>query len=297
MSGFKRLLFIINPNAGINKRENYLQDILTVFLEHNYESIVLYTRKQNDATLYVEEHANDDIDLIVCMGGDGTLNEVFAGAIKINWNKAIGYIPAGSTNDFAASLGLSTDQVENAKLIMTGKAKSLDLALFNGRSFVYTASCGLFSKASYETPQVFKNVVGHFAYILEGVKDITQFKPVYMEIECNGDVLKDEFILVSICNTYSLGGVMSFSEEGIKLDDGYFELLTISKPRDITQLNSIILSLYEQNYDNNYINFIKVKDAKITMPDKLDWSLDGEKEEGREKCEFSVIHNAVKLIY
>lgn len=296
MEKYKRLLFIINPNAGI-KKDNGLIDILNIFYYYDYEPIVLFTRKRNDATDYVVQHAFDDISLIVCMGGDGTLNEVFAGAVQINWKKPIGYIPAGSTNDFASSLGLPGDHLENAKRIMTGTARYLDLAEFNKRSFVYTASCGLFSRTSYETPQKVKNLLGHFAYILEGVKDISQFKPVYMEIECEDKIIKDEFILVSLCNTFSLGGVVSFEDKDIKLDDGYFELLTISKPRDIVQLNSIVYSLYEQNYDNSYINFFKVKFAKITMPIVQDWSLDGEKEEGKTICEFNVMHKAVQLIY
>lgn len=297
MADFKRLLFIINPNAGIHKKDNLLIDILGIFNAYGYESIVLFTKKRLDATDYVVEHAKDDIALIVCMGGDGTLNEVFSGALKIGWDKPIGYIPAGSTNDFATSLGLPGDPLENAKRIMERKPRYLDLGDFNGRTFVYTASCGLFSKTSYDTPQAAKNVLGHLAYILEGAKDMTQFKPVYMEIECDGKNIKDEFLLVSICNTFSLGGIMSFDESDVELDDGYFEILTISKPRDLVQLNSIVKSLYEQDFDNAYTGFIKTKSAKIITPEIQDWSLDGEKESGKAVTSFSVIHNAVKLIY
>lgn len=297
MSDFKRLLFIVNPHAGVMKKEGILTDILSVFQEYEYETIIMLTRKHGDATDYVIEHAGDDIDIIVCMGGDGTLNEVFAGAVKIGWGKPIGYIPAGSTNDFAASLGIPGDHIAAAKRIMEGEGKDLDLGEFNGRTFVYTASNGLFSKTSYETPQKVKNRLGHLAYILEGVKDITQFKPVYMEIETENDVIQDEFILVSICNTFSLGGIMSFEDSNIELDDGVFELLTITRPRDLLQLNSIIVALYEQNYDNQFVNFIKARKLRINVPEALDWSLDGEKQEGAAVCEFRVLPSAVKLIY
>lgn len=297
MSDFARLLFIINPNAGITKKESEFVEILEVFQEYNYETIVMFTKKRHDATEFVINHAGDDIDMIVCMGGDGTLNEVFAGVIKIGWEKPVGYIPAGSTNDFAVSLGLKPNHVEAARFIMENEAKYIDLASFNDRIFVYTASCGLFSKTSYETPQYSKNILGHFAYILEGMKDFSQFKPVYMEIETNDDIIQDEFILVSICNTFSLGGIMSFDKALVDLDDGYYEMLTIKKPRDIIQFNSIISALTEHKYNTHFTSIEKVKSVTIHVPSAEDWSLDGEKEEGKTKCEFKVLHNAVKLVY
>lgn len=297
MGNYKRLLLIINPNAGMRKKENSLNEIIMTFSEYDYETIVCFTKASGDGTRLVEEHAGEDIDLIVCMGGDGTLNEVFGGARKIGWEKPIGYIPAGSTNDFANSLGLPFEPVEAAKNIMTGSAKYLDLGEYNKRSFVYTACCGIFTKTSYETPQKRKNMLGHFAYLLEGMKDITQVHPIYMEIELEKEVLKDNFIFVAICNTFSLGGIMTLDEMDVDLADGEFELLAITQPRDIAQLNSIIVSLYEQNFDNPLIAFRKISKAEIRMQQPEDWSLDGERGEGKEKNRFRVIQNAVKMIY
>lgn len=297
MKKFKRILMVINPNAGVKKKTNVLTDIINVFADYGYETIVCYTRKAGDAETLVEEHAGSSIDLIVCMGGDGTLNETLSGARNIDWKKPIGYIPAGSTNDFASSLNLSSEPEEAAKKIMEGKAKRLDLGIFNGRTFVYTASCGIFTKTSYETPQKFKNRMGHLAYILEGMKDITQFTPNYMEIDTGEQVYEGEFILTAVCNTFSLGGVMNLDNGEIDLGDGFFEILMIRQPKDIAQLNETIKALYEQDYDNDLVTLCKVKRAKIVCPSMEDWSLDGERGIGREVNEFEVVSGGMKLIY
>lgn len=297
MGTFQRIFMVINPNAGVKKKINILCDIVNVFADHGYETIVSYTRKSGDAAMLVEEHADDQIDMIVCMGGDGTLNETLSGARKIGWKKPVGYIPAGSTNDFASSLGLPSDPEEAAKCIMEGTPKRLDLGIFNGRTFVYTASCGLFAKTSYETPQKFKNTLGHLAYILEGVKDLTQFTPNYMEIDTGEEVYEGEFILTAVCNTFSLGGVMNLDNGEIDLGDGLFEILMIKQPRDIVQLNETIKALYEQNFDHDQVNLVKARKAKITCPSKEDWSLDGERGEGQEVNEFEVVSGGMKLIY
>ena len=294
---YKRLLFVINPNAGMRKKESPLSEIIMTFSDYDYETIVCFTKKQVDSTELVRQHAGEEIDLIVCMGGDGTLNETLAGARSIGWDKPIGYIPAGSTNDFAASLGLPSDPVEAAKRVMEGETRPLDLGEFNGRTFVYTASCGIFTKASYETPQKVKNRLGHLAYILEGMKELTQFRPTYMEIDTGTEVFQDNYILVAICNTFSLGGVMTLDSAAVDLGDGVFELLLIAQPRDIQQLNLIIKSLYEQNYDTSLVKFCKVKKATIVCPDGLDWALDGERGEGWVKNDFVIVPGGVRLIY
>lgn len=288
---------VINPNAGVRKKGNILNDIVNIFSDHGFETVVSYTRKSGDAATLVEEHADDQIDLIVCMGGDGTLNETLSGARKIGWKKPVGYIPAGSTNDFASSLGLPSDPEEAAKRIMEGKPKRLDLGVFNGRTFVYTASCGLFTRTSYETPQKFKNRLGHLAYILEGMKDLTQFTPNYMKIDTGEEVYEGEFILTAVCNTFSLGGVMSLDNGEIDLGDGLFEVLMIRQPKDIAQMNETIKALYEQNFDHDQVNLVKVRKAKIICPEREDWSLDGERGEGLEVNEFEVVSGGMKLIY
>lgn len=297
----KRLLMIINPNAGIRKKESPLSQIILIFSDYGYETTVCFTKQRGDGTRLVVEHKNDGYDMIVCMGGDGTLNETLTGAKNIAWTGDMGYIPAGSTNDFASSLGIPSDPEDAAKRIMEGTMHKLDLGEFNGRTFVYTACCGLFTKSSYETPQAIKNRLGHLAYVLEGMKDIMPtnggIKPITMEIDTGDAVYKGNYIFAAICNTYSLGGVMTLDENDVSLSDGMFEMLLIQMPTDITHLNGIIKSLYEQTYDNPYVTMAKVNKATIRYMSEEDWSLDGERGEATEINEFRVIHDAVGLIY
>lgn len=297
MEKHKKILFIVNPNAG-KKRAIQYSEIIMEFENHGYETLLWLTRARGDATEMIISHADDDIDIIACMGGDGTLNETFAGARAINWKKPIGYIPAGSTNDFANSLNIPTDQLKAAHLIVTGEAKSVDLGLFNGRLFVYTACCGLFSNTSYETPQAIKNILGHTAYLVEGVKDFTQFKPVYLKIKYDDVEVEDNFIFVGICNTFSLGGVMKLDENQVSMQDGAFELVAISNPRNAIQLSQVARALIEKKYDTTgLLHFAKVTKCEIVYPHPADWSLDGEREVGKEKNIFEIIPDAVNLIF
>lgn len=297
----KRILFIVNPNAGVHKKENYLQQIISVFASYGYETTVCFTKKAGDATTLVVEHAKEGYDRIACMGGDGTLNETLSGAIAANLDQPIGYIPAGSTNDFASGLGISFDLEEAARQIIEGTPHILDMGVFNGRNFVYTASCGLFTKSSYETPQTLKNRLGHFAYVIEGMKDLVpssrSFRPITMKIDTGDEVFEGNYIFVAICNTYSLGGIMSLDDNDVSLSDGLFELLLIKLPEDISQLNVIIKCLYEQTYDSPYVVMKKIKKATITYPSSENWSLDGERGERQEVNEFKVLNQAVSLIY
>ena len=296
MENYKRLLFIINPNAGIKRRENRLSEIIIMFSDYGYETVICFTEKSGDGTELVKKHARDDISLIVCMGGDGTLNEVIEGCISIGWDKPIGYIPAGSTNDFASSLGLPEEPDEAAHRIMTGRGRRIDTGVFNGRGFVYTATTGLFSKTSYETPQAVKNLLGHFAYVMGGIKDLSEFVPMEMTIEADGVQYEGVYSLVSLCNTYSLGGMMNFEESSVDLSDGYFELLMIMKPDDILVLDSIRRALVERDFSTGLVSMVKVKNVKIACKDMPDWSLDGEFEKGSRVNRFSVREGSVTII-
>ncbi len=293
----KRILFIINPNSGVIKKECPLKELVMLFEDYGYETIPCFTRKQGDGTLLVKERASSDIDLVIGMGGDGTLNEVIAGVYAIGWDKPIGYIPAGSTNDFANSLGISSNPLEAAKQIMEGTPKALDLGKFNERIFVYTACCGIFSRTSYETPQRFKNKLGHLAYLMEGIKDIRDFKPVYMEITTDCGEYRDNYIFAALCNTFSLGGIMSLEELGVDLADGVFEMLLISEPGDLSELRGIVRCLYEETFDSPYVKMCKVTKAEISYLTGEDWSLDGERGVGMEKNTFEVIPNGLQLKY
>lgn len=291
----KKLVFISNPKAGIKKKEGFLFDVINEFEDHNYVTEIHYTREQGDGIRLVLQYGRS-ADLIVCMGGDGTLSEVIEGIIQGGIATPLGYIPAGSTNDFAASLHLSTQPDIAAKDIMTRRPRPIDIGRFNDRYFVYTASCGIFTRTSYETPQSFKNIFGHFAYVLEGVKDLGNVKQMNLNIKYDGKEISGSYIFVAICNSTSIGGIMTIDEERVDFADGLFEMLLIKFPKDLIELGVMITKLQNQVYDDS-IQLIPVSRVQISDSTEIPWSLDGEKEEGRETVKFQVFHRAVNLIY
>lgn len=291
----KSLLLIINPTAGQKKRES-MADIINVFSDAGYVVMIFYTRHRYHAKELVIQYG-EDADLIVCMGGDGTLNETIAGICESGMKTPVGYIPAGSTNDFAASLSIPTDAVEAAKRIVEKTPRYLDVGSFGGRSFIYTASAGLFTSTSYDTPQEIKNLFGHFAYILNGIKDLSKVKRIHLSFSLADETVEDDYIFAAFCNTTSIGGIMNLDESVVDYADGLFELLLIKFPKDLIQLNQIIASLMAKEYNTELIRFCKVSSAAINNPASVDWSLDGEKEEGKTDAEFHVIRNTVSMVY
>lgn len=295
MKEYKKIVFIMNPRAGQKKKEGFLVDVINTFYENGYVTELHYTRSQGDAIKLVGRHGRN-CDIIVCMGGDGTLNEVIEGIIQWGVATPLGYIPAGSTNDFATSLNLSTQPEDAARDLMNRTAKPIDIGRFNSRYFVYTASCGIFTRTSYETPQNIKNLLGHFAYILEGIKDLTNVKPLKLDIKYNAGNISGEYIFASICNATSLGGIMTIDKERVDFADGLFEMLLVKFPKDIIELGILINKLQSQSYGDG-VDLISISRAQIKDISCGDWSLDGEKEEGREISDFEVFHKAVNLIY
>ena len=291
----KNLLLIINPNAGMKKANKYLTDILVLFKSYGYESMVCVTTDGNDPFNFVKKYHTDS-DLIVCIGGDGTFNQVVGAIIELKCSKPIGYIPAGSTNDFANSLKLSKKIMDAAKDIMTGKTINIDIGKFNDRYFSYVASCGLFTKASYATPQNVKNMYGHLAYVFEGIKDLTSIKSEHLKFEFDGKIYEDDYVFAAVCNSTSVGGVLALDPNTVDLNDGLFEILLIKMPKSIMDLNSIIVALNTQEYDTKMITFHSVSSAKIYADKNTDWTIDGEYMKGCEVINMQSINNAIKII-
>ncbi len=291
----KKLQLIINPTAGTKQGKKYLADIVAYFGREGYISTVFVTQKRGDATGFVLDYAVE-YDLIVCIGGDGTFNEVVAGLISGNIDVPIGYIPAGSTNDFAASLKLSSDIMQACRDIVEGEERKLDIGLFNGRSFSYVASFGAFTKASYATPQSIKNALGHLAYLLEGIMDIPQIKPLHISIEANGQVREGDYLFGAVSNSTSLGGVLTLDPGLVDMNDGVFEIMLIKSPVSIAELNSIIKALGTKQYECSMIDFIKTERAIIRADKNMAWSLDGEYEPGSEHIEVVNRHSAIRII-
>ena len=290
------MLFVVNPYAGKRKVNRYLADIIGIFNRAGYDVLTYMTAGPGDAVEYVEEWA-EEVDLIVCAGGDGTFNEVVAGLLKSGEDVPVGYIPCGSTNDFANSLKIPTDVVKAAKAIAEGEPFRYDIGLFGDRHFCYVASFGAFTKASYATPQNVKNVLGHMAYILSGISELSQIRKEHIRIELeDGRVIEDDFIFGAVSNSTSVGGILTLDPKIVDMADGMFELLLVRAPKNMLELGECITALQKQTYNCKMLTFVSTDKLKIYAPEHMPWTLDGEKEEGHEEIKVKNLHHAISLM-
>lgn len=271
-----KVLFIYNPFSGKTQIKNHLYDILNIFSNANYDLTVLPTTKALQARSCAKEKAHL-YDLVICSGGDGTLNEVINGLLE-NPNKIppLGYIPAGSTNDYANSLKLPKNMSKAAELITVGKPTLVDIGKFNNQHFVYVAAFGAFTSVSYATPQDIKNVIGHAAYVIEGIKSLSSIKSYEIEVDCDSLHTKEKFIYGMISNTYSVGGLYKLDRKSVKLDDGLFEVMLIKEPKDIIDLNDITAFLLGNKKESDLIYSFKTDKITLKTNEEIPWTLDGE---------------------
>ncbi len=275
----KKALFIVNPHAGKGLIKNHLLGIVDILVKADYEVTVYTTQGPQDAIRKVREREKD-YELVVCSGGDGTLDEVVTGMKQSGFTTTIGYIPAGSTNDFANSLEIPSNMKEAARVIVEGKEFLCDIGTFNEDVFVYIAAFGLFTEVSYGTPQELKNMLGHMAYILEGAKQIQNIQSYHLQFtyrkEAEEVVIDDEFIYGMITNSRSVGGMKNITGPDVDLNDGLFEVTLIKRPGNMIELNKILAALVSENYDTDLIYTFKTDELKMTAQQEIAWTLDGE---------------------
>ena len=285
----------MNPTAGVKKANRFLTPLCRLFAEHGYVTTVCMTQKRGDGTVYAQAVA-PDADLIVCIGGDGTLNEVVAGLLASGAQPPLGYIPSGSTNDFGANLGLSRNIMQAARDILTGSVKALDTAVFDDRSFCYIASCGVFTRSSYAAPQGMKNAFGHLAYVLEGLREVPHIQPLPLCVETDSESFEGEYVFCSFSNSTLVAGLLTLDPERVKLDDGKFELLLIRPPENAIQLGQIMVALNSGVYNTDLIRFRSASRVQITTPSKPNWTLDGEFAQGREHVVLRVQPKTIRML-
>ncbi len=271
----RKLLFILNPLSGKAQIKNHLIEILDLFTKNGYEVTVHPTQCGGDARDVVAARGNE-YDLVVCSGGDGTLDEVVTGVMQAGITAPIGYIPAGSTNDFAVSLHIPKTMKGAAQAIMDGRVYPCDIGRFNGRPFVYIAAFGLFTEVSYETPQGIKNVLGHTAYLLEGVKRLTNIKAYSMHVVGDSIDIEDEFMYGMITNSTSVGGFKNITGKHVKLNDGLFEVTLIKQPKNPVGFQKIISALLESSEKTEDMICFKTSHLEITSRESIAWTTDGE---------------------
>ncbi|WP_409967144.1 diacylglycerol kinase family lipid kinase [Bengtsoniella intestinalis] len=271
----KRLLFILNPTAGVNRTFAPLLEALDLLSQAGYALTVRTTTQVGDATNFVLQYGQK-VETIVCCGGDGTLNETISGIMQLEHKPCLGYLPRGSTNDFATSMGISQNPVIATEAMLASMPRAVDVGLLNGRSFVYVACFGAFTKSAYSAPQAMKNVLGHFAYVLEGIKDISSLRPYKIKVTADDEILDGEYLFGAVCNSTSIGGLMRLDHLMVTLDDGRFELLLIPSPQTAIDLQNIVRALLTQNYNSQGLVFRHVSAVHVETQEALPWALDGE---------------------
>lgn len=292
----KRLLFIYNAKSGKAKIRTKLAEIIDVFIKAGYRVETYQTQCPRDASNKIAKDGHE-FDTIVCSGGDGTLSEVVSGVMKLDPRPVIGYIPSGSTNDFGKSIGLYKNMVKSAKVAVEGIPISVDIGEFNEENnFVYIAAFGVFTEVSYQTSQKLKNVLGHQAYILEGLKSLASIKKYRMHIEYEDGVIEDDFIYGMISNSESAGGFKGITGRNVILDDGLYEGTFIRFPKSPIEFTSIVNSLLSGNNKSDAIYNFKTSKVKITSEEPVAWVLDGEF--GGEHKEVNIVNhmNAVQIM-
>ena len=271
-----KLLLIVNPTAGKAKAKDHLLEIVDILNRGGWQTEVHVTQSRLDAMETAAARGNS-VDLLVCSGGDGTLSETISGMMRLQNPPRLGYIPDGSTNDFAASLGIPKKAADAARNIVTGTPCRIDIGQFCGRrNFVYVAGFGAFTEVSYMTPQEKKNLLGHQAYMIEGMKSLANIKSYHMKVESDEFAMEEDFIFGMVTNTTSVGGFKGLVARNVALDDGLFEVLLIRTPKTAMERTNILSSMITKEEYNEYVHRFLASKLYVSCNEPVDWVLDGE---------------------
>lgn len=290
----RKLLFIFNTAAGRAQLCERLFIITDFYIKQDFVITLLSITqlKRLSEVLTMSEQA---FDILVCAGGDGTLNSVISEYMKIGCSLPIGYLPMGSTNDFARSLGYTADFTETLKRSCMDFERQIDVGRFNDRYFVYVAAFGSLAEVSYSTPQSTKNVLGHFAYILNGIQKITDLKAYKLILECDQEKIEGVFCMGFVMNSFSIGGFKNPVSEYVELDDGLFEVLLIKMPKNLSELQQIIADLLGQRINGNMFIYLQTDVVKIHS-ECMSWTLDGEFGGVVDMVEIQNCQKAIRLL-
>lgn len=291
----KKLLLVMNPYAGTRKCNPVLADVIYLFNCRDFEVTVHMTAGPGDGARIVRERA-EGYDLIVCAGGDGTFNETLTGLRLAGLDIPVGYIPCGSTNDFAASLHLPTSILPAAKAIMNGTPVRYDMGRFGDRYFSYVASFGAFTRTSYSTPQSVKNALGHLAYVLEGAKELFNIPKLHLRFDTDQGTFEDDYIFGAVSNSTSVGGILNLDPSIVDMQDGKFELMLVRPPKNPAELGNLISALRNQRYVSPMLTFKTVQSLSVTCPADMSWTLDGEEARTDGHVEIENLHHSFRLM-
>jgi len=300
MKDRRKLLLIMNPKSGVMLAPKYMAEIIERFSRMGFLTQVLMTTAKGDARDFANDYG-EEADLVVVSGGDGTLNEVIDGLISGGYDIPIGYIPSGSTNDFANSVGLPKNIFDCVDGIIYGTPHSVDIGSFNGRYFSYVASFGAFTSVTYSVPQNLKNIFGHAAYVMGGITELAKIKGIHARITADPGtpderIYEGEYVLGAVCNSKSVGGILRLDKLDVDMNDGMMEVMLVRMPKDILDLNDIAFSMLGGTFRSDQIELFSAGNVDIEIEEGTHWTLDGEYEEGSGYCRIRTLRSAISLI-
>ena len=275
MNNERKLLFLVNPHAGKAAIRGKLLSVLEVFSQAGYRPTVCLSRRSGELTEVARQEA-EQYDLVVCSGGDGTLNETVNGLMALEHPPVLGYIPAGTTNDFATSLGIPKQMEKAAAIAVSGRSVQVDVGRFNGRYFSYVAAFGAFTDVTYATPQEYKNVLGKLAYLLEGAQRLGSLKSWKVRVEYDTGCAEGEFLLGLVSNSSYVAGLPVGKVVDVSMTDGLMEVGMVRKPANLADLSGTVKSLLQGELDNELILSVKTRRLRLVSEEPMPWTLDGE---------------------
>ncbi|MCR4672437.1 MAG: diacylglycerol kinase family lipid kinase [Lachnospiraceae bacterium] len=292
----QEVLFYINPNSGRQKIKGHVLNMLGEFSRRGYRNVVYVTSPDLAENNRFLRDADGEYEEIVCCGGDGTFSTVLSGIMDWEKKPVLGYIPTGSTNDFASGLGIPQDIEQAVQSILDGTPHVFDAGEIEGRYFSYVASFGAFTETSYSTPQDIKNVMGHSAYLIGALKDFALNDVYHIKAEADGRTYEDDYVFGAVMNAKSVGGVLKFDDAQVDLTDGLLEVMLVKQPRSLADLTAILNAVNFRDFTTPRISFFKTSTLKITSDRDLTWSVDGERLDTGKEPAVKCVHNAFSIL-
>jgi len=294
----KKLMLIVNPSAGRGGYRYYFGEAMKTLADGGFRTELFFTGGPEDATEFARAYAAE-FDTVACVGGDGTLSEVIGGLMKIPNPPPIGYIPMGTTNDVASTIGLpKNDTIGAARRIVEGTPHPFDVGGFGkDRYFAYIAAFGAFTEVSYATPQDQKRALGHLAYVLQGAQQLGKIEKLPVRVEYDDGVFEGELVYGSMSNSTSVAGIVRLRDEMVSLGDGMSELVLVQDPGTIDAYGEMITAVLTRSFDSRYLKVIQTRHARFIFDRPIAWTRDGEDGGKHRELELCNYHAPVRLIF
>ena len=294
----KKLMLIVNPSAGRGGYRYYFGEAMKTLADGGFRTELFFTGGPEDATEFAKAYAAE-FDAVACVGGDGTLSEVIGGLMKIPNPPPIGYIPMGTTNDVASTIGLpKNDTIGAARRIVEGTPHPFDVGGFGkDRYFAYIAAFGAFTEVSYATPQDQKRALGHLAYVLQGAQQLGKIEKLPVRVEYDDGVFEGELVYGSMSNSTSVAGIVRLRDEMVSLGDGMSELVLVQDPGTIDAYGEMITAVLTRSFDSKYLKVIQTRHARFIFDRPVAWTRDGEDGGKHRELELCNYHAPVRLIF